>query len=138
MFASQPGSMHSYRRYSSLIAQFTMQFPGKKNPPLGVIFDSAMGRTIDDVLALAFLHGLTAKPEPEVRVVSVTVSHGNLRAAAFCDAMAWFFTGLETAQAAEEIPSSKTGPSRRVADRRRIAAGCADAHGRALASRPFR
>ena len=92
MFASQPGSMHSYRRYSSLIAQFTMQFPGKKNPPLGVIFDSAMGRTIDDVLALAFLHGLTAKPEPEVRVVSVTVSHGNLRAAAFCDAMAWFFT----------------------------------------------
>ncbi len=69
-----------------------MQFPGKKKPPLGVIFDSAMGRTIDDVLALAFLHGLTAKPEPEVRVVSVTVSHGNLQAAAFCDAMAWFFT----------------------------------------------
>ncbi len=69
-----------------------MQFPGKKKPPLGVIFDSAMGRTIDDVLALAFLHGLTAKPEPEVRVVSVTVSHGNLQAAAFCDAVAWFFT----------------------------------------------
>ena len=69
-----------------------MQFPGKKKPPLGVIFDSAMGRKIDDVLALAFLHGLTAKQEPEVRVVSVTVSHGNLQAAAFCDAMAWFFT----------------------------------------------
>ena len=69
-----------------------MQFPGQKKPPLGVIFDSAMGRKIDDVLALAFLHGLTAKPEPEGRVVSVTVSHGNLQAAAFCDAIAWFFT----------------------------------------------
>lgn len=69
-----------------------MQFPGKKLPPLGVVFDSAMGRSIDDVLALAFLHGLTAKPEPEVRVISVTVSHGNLHAAAFCDAMSWFYT----------------------------------------------
>ena len=68
-----------------------MQFPGAKIPPPGVIFDSAMGRKIDDALALAFVYGLTGKQEPEARVVSVTVSHANLKAAAFCDALAWFF-----------------------------------------------
>ena len=69
-----------------------MQLPGKKLPPLGVIFDSSMGRKIDDVLALGSIFGLTVRQKPEVRVISVTVSHGNLKAAAFCDAMAWFFT----------------------------------------------
>ena len=67
-----------------------MQFPGKKRPPPGVVFDSAMGE-IDDALALALLYGLAAKREPEARVVSVTVSHGNLQAAAFCDAVSWFY-----------------------------------------------
>ena len=69
-----------------------MQSSNKKIPPLGIVFDSAMGRKIDDVLTLGFIFGLEGKSEPEIRVISITISHGNLKAAAFCDAMAWFFT----------------------------------------------
>src|SRR3954469_10868688 len=54
-------------------------------PPLGVVFDTHLGRTIDDVLALALLHGADGKNES--RVLSVSLTNSSLRAAAFCDAL---------------------------------------------------
>ncbi len=88
----------------------SMQFPGKKLPPLGVVFDSSMGRKIDDVLALGFIFGLTARQEPEVRVISVTISHGDLKAAAFCDAMAWFFTDWKQRELPKRFRRRSRGP----------------------------
>ena len=49
-----------------------MQFSGQGKPPLGIIFDSAMGASIDSALALALLYGLEGKSE--VRLTSVSVS----------------------------------------------------------------
>ena len=67
-----------------------MQFQQGK-PPIGVVFDSAMGSSIDDALALALLFGLQGKNE--CRVISVSVTKCNLRAAAFADALVRFYTG---------------------------------------------
>ncbi len=67
-----------------------MQFPISK-PPVGVIFDSAMGDRIDDALALALLYGLDGKNE--ARVVSLSVSRTNLASAAFCEAVGKFYAG---------------------------------------------
>jgi len=67
-----------------------MQFQLGK-PPIGVVFDSAMGSSIDDALALAMLFGLQGKSE--CRVVSVSVTKCNLKAAAFADALVRFYTG---------------------------------------------
>ncbi|MCC6392534.1 MAG: nucleoside hydrolase [Bryobacterales bacterium] len=66
-----------------------MQFPGQAKPPLGVIFDSAMGFRIDDALALALLFGLDGKTE--TRVASVSVSIPSLKSAAFCEVIARFY-----------------------------------------------
>ena len=68
-----------------------MQFSGQGKPPLGVIFDSAMGVSIDSALALALLYGLEGKGG--VRLTSVSVSTCNLKAAAFCDAVSRFYAG---------------------------------------------
>ncbi len=68
-----------------------MQFPGQGQPPVGIIFDSDMGSSIDDALALALLYGFDGKRE--VRVVSVSVSKSNLKAAAFCEAIGRFYAG---------------------------------------------
>jgi inosine-uridine nucleoside N-ribohydrolase len=67
-----------------------MQFPGQGKPPLGIIFDSDMG-SIDDALALALLYGFDGKNE--VRVVSISVSKPNLKAAAFCETVGRFYAG---------------------------------------------
>jgi inosine-uridine nucleoside N-ribohydrolase len=50
-----------------------------------------MGNSIDDALALALLYGLDGKSE--ARVVSVSVSKSNLKAAAFCEAAGRFYAG---------------------------------------------
>jgi inosine-uridine nucleoside N-ribohydrolase len=67
-----------------------MQFQQGK-PPIGVVFDSAMGSSIDDALALGMLFGLQGKSE--CRVTSVSVTKCNLKAAAFADALVRFYTG---------------------------------------------
>ncbi len=67
-----------------------MQFGGGK-PPVGVVFDSDLGNTIDDALALALLYGLQGKGES--RVVGVTVSRPNLGSAEFADVLVRFYTG---------------------------------------------
>ena len=67
-----------------------MQFPQGK-PPIGIIFDSAMGSRIDDVLAMALMYGLDGKNE--ARVVSVSVSRSNVNSAAFSEAIGRFYAG---------------------------------------------
>ncbi len=62
---------------------------GQGKPSLGVVFDSDMGR-IDDALALAMLYGFEGKNA--ARIVSLSVSSSNLQAAAFCDAVARFYS----------------------------------------------
>ena len=68
-----------------------MQFPGQGKPPVGIIFDTDMGNRIDDALALALLYGLDGKNE--CRVIAVSVSKSNLKAAAFCEAVGRFYAG---------------------------------------------
>lgn len=68
-----------------------MQFQGQGRPPVGVVYDCDMGNTIDTALALAMLYGLQGKNT--IRVISVSVSKPNLKAAAFCDAVTRFYTG---------------------------------------------
>ncbi|HET8548079.1 MAG TPA: nucleoside hydrolase [Bryobacteraceae bacterium] len=67
-----------------------MQFPQGK-PPAGVVFDSDLGNGIDDALALALLYGLDGRNE--ARVVCLSISKSNLKAAAFCDAVSRFYSG---------------------------------------------
>lgn len=66
-----------------------MQFPTQSKPPVGVIFDTTMGRSIDEALALALLHGLEGKSE--ARIASVSVINPDLQAAAFCDVIGRFY-----------------------------------------------
>jgi inosine-uridine nucleoside N-ribohydrolase len=72
-----------------------MQLAAQRKPPVGVIFDSDMGDRIDSVLTLALLYGLQGKDE--ARVVSLSVSRSDLKAAAFCDAIARFYSGAVNA-----------------------------------------
>ncbi len=69
-----------------------MQNTNPSLPPAGVVFDSDMGNTIDDALALAMLHALSESQEPEIRLVAVSVSKPNLQAAVFCDAVGGFYS----------------------------------------------
>ena len=71
-------------------------------PPVGIVFDCDMGSAIDDVLALAMLHGFSWKAEPEARLVSVSVTKSSLQSAAFCDAMALFYRRASFAALEEE------------------------------------
>jgi len=74
-----------------------MQFPGIAKPSVGIVFDSAMDR-IDDVLALAMLHGFDGKEQ--ARIAAIAVSSGDLRAAQFCDAVRLFYASATTGPAA--------------------------------------
>ena len=75
-----------------------MQFPGQGRPPVGIVFDTAMGNSIDDVLALALLHGFAGKDE--ARIASISVSNPNLNAAAYCDVVGRFYSSAITGPAA--------------------------------------
>jgi hypothetical protein len=66
-----------------------MQFAESAKPPVGVVFDTTMGRSIDEALALALLHGLEGKSE--ARIVSVSVINPDLEAAEFCDVIGRFY-----------------------------------------------
>ncbi|HKC85589.1 MAG TPA: hypothetical protein VKG02_06415, partial [Blastocatellia bacterium] len=68
-----------------------MQNQGQEKPPVGIIFDCGLGNSIDEVLALALLYGLDGKNE--ARVISLSVSKPNLKAAAMCEAIARFYGG---------------------------------------------
>ncbi len=68
-----------------------MQFQGQAKPPVGIVFDSDMGSSIDGALALALLYGFDGKNE--ARVISVSVSRANLSSAAYCEAVGRFYAG---------------------------------------------
>jgi hypothetical protein len=68
-----------------------MQFQGQGKPAVGIIFDCDMGNSVDDVLALAMLYALEGKNES--RVVGVSVSKANLKAAALCETIGRFYGG---------------------------------------------
>jgi inosine-uridine nucleoside N-ribohydrolase len=68
-----------------------MQFQAQAKPPVGFIFDCDMGNRIDDALALALLYGFDGKRE--ARVVSVSITKSNVKAAAFCEVMGRFYGG---------------------------------------------
>lgn len=74
-----------------------MQFPGLAKPPVGIVFDSAMDR-IDDVLALAMLHGFEQKDQ--ARIAAICISNPDLQAARFCDALGRFYASATTGPAA--------------------------------------
>jgi hypothetical protein len=65
-------------------------------PAIGVVFDCDMGNRIDDVLALALLYGFDNRNE--ARVVSVSVSKANLKAAALADAIMRFYVTASMGQ----------------------------------------
>lgn len=67
------------------------QFGGQGKPPLGVVYDTDLGNTIDGALALAVLYGLMVKTES--RVISVTSSKPALNSAVFGDILVRFYTG---------------------------------------------
>jgi hypothetical protein len=59
--------------------------------PAAILIDTALGNSIDEALALALLYGFEGKAE--VRVVALSVSKPNLKAAAFCEAIGRFYAG---------------------------------------------
>jgi hypothetical protein len=67
-----------------------MQFPGQGKPPVGIVYDTGLSRP-GDALALAMLHGLEGKRE--ARLIGVSVSRSNLKAAIFCEAVNLFYAG---------------------------------------------
>lgn len=66
-----------------------MQAPPQSKPPVGVVFDSDFGNTIDSVLALALLYGFDQKNE--ARVSSISITKSNLKAAQFCEVLGRFY-----------------------------------------------
>ena len=68
-----------------------MQFSGGKKPPVGILFDSDFGASVDSVLALALLHGLETKTE--ARIAAITISNASLQAAQLCDVIEKFYAG---------------------------------------------
>ncbi len=81
-----------------------MQFPAVAKPPVGIVFDSAMDR-IDDVLALAMLHGFVGKDQ--ARIAAIAVSRADLQAAQFCDAVRLFYASATTGTAAMFMQSPR-------------------------------
>lgn len=68
-----------------------MQARGQARPPLGIIYDSALGGRVDEALALALLYGLDGKNE--ARISALTLTRSNLKAAALCEVIGRFYAG---------------------------------------------
>lgn len=66
-----------------------MQQPKNAKPPLGVLFDSAMGSRPDDPLALALLYHFDGNND--ARILAVSVSVADLNAARLCAAISRFY-----------------------------------------------
>ena len=67
-----------------------MQPRQTEKPAVGIVFDSALSR-VDDALAMALLYGLDGKKEE--RLVGVSVSRANLKAAIYSDIVGRFYAG---------------------------------------------
>ena len=71
-----------------------MQTQGQTQSAVGILFDTGLGNRIDEALAMALLYGLDGKGE--ARVIALSVSKPNLKAAAFCEAIARFYAGASS------------------------------------------
>ena len=71
-----------------------MQAQPQQIPPPGVIFDSDLGSSIDDILALALLYGASTRKGADVRLASVSISRPDLQAAAFAEALGGFYSEI--------------------------------------------
>ncbi len=78
-----------------------MQLPDKGKPPLGIIFDSALGYRPDDPLALALLYHCDGRNE--ARVIALSVSVADLNAARLCAAISRFYR-LTPARGKDPLP----------------------------------
>jgi inosine-uridine nucleoside N-ribohydrolase len=67
-----------------------MQPRQTEKPAVGIVYDTAL-QTIDDALAMALLFGFDGKKD--VRVVSVSTTSSNLKAAIYCDVVGSFYAG---------------------------------------------
>lgn len=69
-----------------------MQAAPEKQEPLAVVLDCELGDSLDNVLTLALLHGLSTLDEPEAQFLAVSLTRSNLQAAAYCDAVGRFYS----------------------------------------------
>ena len=65
-----------------------------EKPAVGIVLDTALSR-VDDVMAMALLYGLDGKKEE--RLVSVSVSRTNVKAASYADVVGRFYAGAVSA-----------------------------------------
>lgn len=63
--------------------------PAQPVPPVPIIFDTDMGNDVDDALALAMIHTLESRGE--AKLLAVTVTKDNLKAAQFVDILNRFY-----------------------------------------------
>lgn len=87
-----------------------MQFPDEGKPALGIAFDSDIGNSMDDVLALALLYGFDSKKPPEARLISLSVTKSNLKAAGFCEAVDRFYTEITNREIPERFRRNEPPP----------------------------
>jgi len=79
-----------------------MQSSEQEKPPVGIVFDSDLGRSIDDTMALALLCGFQARRE--ARIISISLSKSSLKAAAFCDVVTRFYAHAAGGEHHETLP----------------------------------
>lgn len=72
-----------------------MQASSAARPPVGVVFDCAMGEDIGEALALALLYGLEGRQE--CRVVATATNKSHVQSAAFLETVARFYAGTVSA-----------------------------------------
>jgi inosine-uridine nucleoside N-ribohydrolase len=87
-----------------------MQAPDEEIPALGIAFDSDIGNSIDDVLALGLLYGFDSKKPVEARLISVSVTKSNLKAAGFCEAVDRFYTEITNREIPERFRRNNPPP----------------------------
>ncbi len=75
-----------------------MQFSSAGKPPLGIVYDSDFGMSAESVLALALLRGFAGKNIS--RLVGISISSPNLKAAQLCDVVEKYYASATTGMAA--------------------------------------
>ncbi len=88
-----------------------MQAPDEEEiPALGIVFDADIGNNIDDVLALGLLYGFDSKKPVEARLLSVSITKSNIKAAQFCEAVERFYTQITNRSFPERFRRSNASP----------------------------
>jgi len=84
-----------------------MQFASTAKPATAVLYDSDFGRNIDNVLALALLHGFASKTQ--ARVSALTINYPCLEAAELCDIIEGFYRKAVTGPGATYMSAPAIG-----------------------------